>query len=630
MALNKPLKLKRETVQLARARAGVEPFVQVLVDHRILHLEQYFEYEVPEVLSTKAIPGALVEIEFGSSITLGVIVDRHEKALSGGPVKPINKVLSGDAYLLQDQLLNIQRAAKLYGTRPWDFIRTCVPPFSKMGEKASRTLPTQKELAVTTPKLPQVLLERLLSSEHLICAIEIPTSIKYWEVVAAVALARLNLGSVLLLVPNEREAMLLERTLRDLSHEPLLISSSQGKSERYRNYLLARSTTPVVIIGTRSAALFSLRSDATIICLDDVDESHYERQAPTWNTRELVGLREAEISTIYISNSLSLEIAQRILNSELPLFQFPQAEQIRVKSSSQENDHGYYELIREGLSKGSVLLSVGAVGYVTSFSCQKCRNIATCTCGGKLFFPSKGSSPRCSLCQSVYLEWICDWCQSSKPRMVASGVERRAEEFGRSFPNHQVLTSTAAKPIAVLPEGNNLVLSTPGVEPRGNYSAEIFLDIERRLMRTTLRAGEEIRLQVNRNLSMLVPGGSAYFSLQASDAFLQSIILRKSLVSAAREIEERDGVGLPPHYLTILISGENIDGIVAIFTESFGENSALNILGPFLRAGKKTVLLKAPKHLRGEITQLLQQINKVQSARKSTLLTYQIDPYSLN
>ena len=134
MALAKPLRLKRETVQLSPVSARIEPFVQVLVDHRVVHLDQYFEYQVPENLSDRAIVGALVEIEFGSSITLGLIVDRYSQALSGGSIKFLNKILSTDAYILPDQIANIQRAAKLYGVKPWDFIRTCVPPFSKMGE----------------------------------------------------------------------------------------------------------------------------------------------------------------------------------------------------------------------------------------------------------------------------------------------------------------------------------------------------------------------------------------------------------------------------------------------------------------------------------------------------------------
>ena len=627
MVVAKPLRLKQEMVQLSQVSARIEPFVQVLVDHRVVHLDQYFEYQVPENLSARAIVGALVEIEFGSSLTLGVITERYSQALSGGPIKFLNKILSTDAYILPDQIANIQRAAKLYGAKPWDFIRSCVPPFSKMGERANRqVLKEGTSCASQATELPKVLRDSLLEEGHLVCAIEIPTSRSYWNIVAAVVASRLPLGSVLLLVPNEREMLLLEKSLQDLSLKPILVSSTQGKSERYLNYLRGRSEPTAILIGTRSAALFSLPANSTIILLDDVDESHYERQSPTWNTRELIALRESEFSTIYMSVSLSLEIAHRVLQTQLRLYQFPSSIPFKVQSATNDIDRGYFELIRSGLAKGSVLLSVGAVGYVTTFSCQKCRNIALCPCGGKLYFPMKGSNPICSICQSEFLEWSCSWCQGNKPRVIGSGVARRAEEFGRSFPNHLVLTSTATHPIAFLPEGNHLVLSTPGVEPRGQYAAEVFLDLEHRLMRTTLRASEEVRLHIHRDLSMLVPGGSVYFSLQPSDSFLQSILRGKPLVTAAREIEERGAVQLPPDYLAILISSENIDGVIQVLQQKL----QLDILGPFLRGEKRTILLKVPAVRRGEITELLLQINRVQSMRKSPLMTYQINPYSLN
>ncbi len=627
MASTKPLRLKREKIQLSREIAAIDPYVLVMVDHRVLHLDQYFEYLVPEIFSNKANVGSLVEIEFGSTLTQGIIVKRYSKAQSGGSIKELKKVLSTEPYLQEDQLLNVSRAADYYGSRPWDFIRSCVPAFSIMGERAYQNYVPDAPLPLfDTFKLPDALLSFLSSDSQILCAIEIPTSTKYWDVLSSVVATRLMKGSILLLVPNEREALLLEKSLSNLGICAITVLSSQGKSERYFNYLRSRSTFPSVTIGTRSTALYSLSEGATIILFDDVDESHYERQSPTWNSRELVQFREDKISTIYISASISLEIAQRVLNHELSLYTFPTPVAINVQSDSSRGSNNYFEVIREGLARGSVLISVGLTGYVTSFSCQKCRNIALCTCGGRLYFPGKGRKPICSICTSEYIEWKCSWCQGSETRIVRSGIERRVEEFGRAFPRYQVMASTAASPIPILPPGNHLVLSTSGVEPRGEYCAEIFLDLEARLLRTTLRATEEIRLQVFRNLTMLIQGGSVYFALQPSDFFLQSIIRSKLLTNAARDIEERNAVHLPPNFLAILITSENIDGVVQIFRDREG----CELVGPFLRGGRKTILLKVARKQRQEISDLLGQVNRIQSMRKLPLMTYQINPYSLN
>ncbi len=627
MAAVKPLKLRREKVQSFRPRASSNPIARVLVDHQIVHLEQVYDYEVPELFDATASIGALVEVEFGHILTQGVILERRETSESAGNLKEILKVLSIEPYVLPDQLANIDTAAALYGAKPWDFLRRCVPPFSKVGERNFRSNPTLPEgKVISNISLPESLLAILQGSTRLTCAIELPPSAPYWNLVAAIALERSHNASVLVLLPNEREMSLLETAFHEFGCPLIVIASTAGKSDRYQNYLKSRSATPVIVLGTRSSVLHSLSPEATVLVVDDMDESHYERHSPTWNTRDLIKLREDDLSVIYLSTSIGLETARRVSHHSLPLYRFPASQPPRFHSASSPQGSDYFSIIREGLTKGAVLVSVGATGYVTSFSCQKCRNIALCSCGGKLYFPARGVTPRCATCDTEYIEWCCPWCRESKPRIVKSGVIRRAEEFGRAFPRYSILTSSASNPIAQLPEGVHLVLSTPGVEPRGEYAAIIFLDLEGRLLRTTLRATEELRLHICRSLSMLRHGEDAYFALPPSDPFLQSILRGKPLGAAEREVDERDGVHLPPNYCALLVSGERVENVKVLLANV----SQIELLGPFLREGKKTILVKAPLESQLEIVRLLSHVNRVNSMRKEPLLSYQINPYSLN
>ena len=629
MANVKPLKLRQEKVQLTRADAHFNRYAKILVDHQILHLGHTFDYLVPEEFADVANPGSLVEIELGHTLSKGLILERSSQSGSKGDLKQIQKVLSTVPYVSAEQLTLIQEVASKYGASPWDFIRSCVPPFSKTGERRFLVASQKEEtprLKDSTFNLAPVLLTRLHSPEPLICAIETPLSKPYWQLIAIVSIERSVVGDVMVLVPNERELDLLAQELTNRGVIPIVISSSSGKSDRYFNYLRVRGPQRKIVLGTRSCALFPLVGNATIIVQDDVDESHYERSAPTWNTRDLVQLREDAHSVIFMSSTISLEIANRITQGSLPLFRFPEPTRMAVHPSNPDLTDDFYSIIREGLKRGSVLLSIGATGYVTSFSCQKCRNIALCNCGGKLYFAARATNPVCATCASVSIQWKCPWCQESKPRIVRSGVLRRAEEFGRAFPNQSIISSSGENPTLLLPDGKHLVLSTPGVEPRGTYSAEIFLDLEGRLLRTTLRATEELRLHLLRTLSMLVPGGAVYLALPASDLFLQSILRRNTLNTAQREITERDVVSLPPNFFCAIVSGEEIESVTKILTGVGG----LEVIGPFIRAGKKTILIKAPKAESTKIVQLLVQINKVQSMRKEALLTYRLDPYSLN
>ena len=627
MAEVKPLKLRRELVQFAHIRASQKPYVRVLVDHQILHLGQYFDYEVPEPLSDVTIVGALVEVELGHKLTQGLIIERSEDARTSGDLKVILKVLTKVPYIEPEQLQLIQNAADYYGASTWDFIRACVPPFSKQGERNALMQDASTPQNVTRiARLPESLTTRLKSDQHLICAIEVPTSTPYWSLMVEIALERYSLGSVLILVPNERELSLLEQELNLSGIKPILISSSLGKSERYQNYLRARTDTPSIVIGTRSSALLALPRGSTIILQDDVDESHYERRSPTWNTRDLVRLREQTVSVLYVSPTISLENASRISQESLPLYRFPPSLQIKFHNANSEEDQSYFPIISEGLIKGSVLVSVGSTGYITSFSCQKCRNIALCTCGGRLYYPKGDTNPICAVCATEFIEWKCPWCQGNKARTIASGVVRKSEEFGRSFSRFPIITSSGDNPVLLLPQGNHLVLSTAGVEPRGNYSAMIFLDLEGRLLRTTLRATEELRLHVMRTLTMLEPGGDVFFALQQSDNFLQSILRANPLIAATREIADRDAVKLPPNSFSVLISGLEIESTIKVLSQI----QNVTILGPFLRKDKKTFMIKGSREKRSEVVEMLKQINRIQSMRKEPLLSYQLEPYSLN
>jgi len=623
----KPLKLRQEKAQHFRARATRNPVARVLVDHQVVHLEQIYEYNVPEIFSEIACVGALVEIEFGHTLTQGVILERYAQAENAGALKEIQKVLTIAPYVLPDQILNIERAAALYGTSPWDLLRRCVPPFSKVGERNFlSTVLDERGTIAPARALPHSLAEILQEPAQILCAIELPSSQSYWELLAAIALERLRFGSVLVLLPNERELLLLEATLQEIGYEAITIATAAGKSDRYSSYLKSRSAKPLIILGTRSSALLPLSANATVLVVDDMDESHYERRSPTWNTRDLIALREGDVSVIYVGTSISLEIALRISEESLPLYRFPTPPPIRFHSANSPQESDYFEIVRAGLQKGSVLISVGATGYVTSFSCQKCRNVALCSCGGKLYLPARSVNPRCATCSTEFIEWRCPWCQESKPRIVSSGVTRKAEEFGRSFPRYSILASSAAHPISALPDGTHLVISTPGVEPRGEYAAIVFLDLEGRLLRTTLRATEELRLHILRTLSMVARGGETYFALPPSDAFLQSILRGKPLGAAEREISERDAAQLPPRFCTVLIHGERAESLKEVLSPV----AQIELLGPFLREGKKTILVKAPSKSLAEIVLLLSHVNRINSMRKEPLLTYQINPYSLN
>jgi hypothetical protein len=125
---------------------------------------------------------------------------------------------------------------------------------------------------------------------------------------------------------------------------------------------------------------------------------------------------------------------------------------------------------------------------------------------------------------------------------------------------------------------------------------------------------------------MLHPGGAAYLDLAPAESFLQSILRGSPLLAAEREIEERSAAAFAPKFLNIVISGEPLESAKKVL-EAMSE---VSVIGPFLKGERASLLVKAPKEKRADIIALLRGFNRVQSMRKEGLLSFQINPYSLN
>jgi len=632
----KPLTLKQERAKKKHAPVSHFPVVTVLVDHGVLHLPATYQYLVPEDFNDSISIGVLVEVEFGKKLCAGVVIERLEVAATFGNLKYVEKVLSRLPYLAAEQLKLLETAAESYGTGIWDILRSTVPPYSSVGERNFAKVSLTSNPATHEDKsgIPSELISSLSREGGLHAALTISSSTPYWKAIAEVAIARLRYGEphskVLVITPNDRELTLLIDELGRRQRPPIVISAQQGKSERYANYLLAQHPTSRLLVGTRSSSLIPLPVNSTIIVQDDVDESHYERGAPTWNTRKLVSLREQDHSTLFVSATLSLETAQRVISGSLKHYIFPALSTPKIRSASTHKLRDFYPVIKRGLTSGSVLVNISRAGYISTFSCQRCRNIAQCSCGGRLYFPERAAQPQCSLCTTAYPDWECSWCQGSTPRIVSSGALRIAEELGPAFPGISILKSTGENPIARLPSGNHLVISTYGVEPRGVYSAQVFLDLESKLLRTRMRSTEEVRYEVLRTLTMLKSSGEIYVDLENADPFVQMLMRRNVLESASREIAERNAAELPPNFVVVVLTGPNFSSLSNV-VQSLPDVVAV---GPFHRRGQPadivSMLLKTPSASAGNLIKVLNQINRVRSARKELLFTFRVAPYDLN
>ena len=95
MAAPKLFRLKAEVAPASSGpRASVLPYARVRVDTGVFHLDQLYDYQIPEKLSEFIQVGVRVQLPFGGRETEGIVVERVAAPERAGELKSITKVLS--------------------------------------------------------------------------------------------------------------------------------------------------------------------------------------------------------------------------------------------------------------------------------------------------------------------------------------------------------------------------------------------------------------------------------------------------------------------------------------------------------------------------------------------------------
>jgi primosomal protein N' (replication factor Y) len=103
------------------------PIARVLVDTGVFHLDQEFDFLVPEELSEIATPGVSVRVPFNGRKCDGFIVGRANSSAHVGRMQYVDKV-NYEIPLLTSSILNLSRAvARKYASNIMDVLRFAIP-----------------------------------------------------------------------------------------------------------------------------------------------------------------------------------------------------------------------------------------------------------------------------------------------------------------------------------------------------------------------------------------------------------------------------------------------------------------------------------------------------------------------
>ncbi|MFF7439098.1 primosomal protein N' [Streptomyces sp. NPDC008122] len=628
------LALIRETVRKAKvprakprtwrgaALARELPVARVVVNKGALHLDQFFDYAVPEELDEAARPGVRVRVRFGAGahqvrggrreggrLIDGFLVERRAESDYSGPLAALADVVSPEP-VLGPELLGLARAvADRYAGSLADVLQLAVPPRNASAERRPSPAP------LPPPRAPEpgswTRYERGPAFLDSLARGGAPRAVwnalpgPYWaqEIARAVAATLASGRGALVVVPDGRAAGRVDAALTEVLGEGrhAVLTAEAGPEKRYAQWLAVRRGAVRAVVGTRAAMFAPVRDLGLAVIWDDGDGSHSEPHAPQPHAREVLLLRAAHDRCAFLLGSTSCTVeAAQLVESGWAQALGAGREQVRraaplirtVGDGELARDEAAraarlpslaWQTVREGLKTGPVLVQVPRRGYVPRLACERCRTPARCRhCAGPLEAPEQ-QELRCGWCGRGASDWHCAECGSTRLRAQVVGARRTAEELGRAFPAVPVRTSGRDHVLDSVPGRPALVVSTPGAEPvaEGGYAAALLLDGWAMLGRPDLRAGEEALRRWIDAASLVrgqAEGGAVVVVAEPTLRPVQALVRWDPVGHAQRELAERAELGFPPVSRMAAVTGppEAVEG----FLTAAGLPADAEVLGP--------------------------------------------------
>lgn len=658
------------------------PVARVVVDTPLAHLDRPFEYTVPAELDEAARPGVRVRVRFAGKTVDGFLLERTAEAEHRGRLAPLLKVVSPEPVLTPELARLCREVADHYAGTLADVLRLAIPPRHATAERtvppaaddrppgvddAARASPVDDSAWRAYPAGPAFLRHLAAGAGPAAAWLALPDagSDDGWPLALAQAVAatrRSGRGAVVVL-PDHRDVDRLGAALdRVLGPEAYVrLTADQGPQRRYADWLKVLRGHVHVAIGSRSAAFAPVRHPGLVAWWDDGDDLHQEPRSPYPHVREVLRRRAAASGagllvggftrTPQVQHWLERGWVREVVAAAPTVRERAPRVVVAGEGAAARSDPAAavariptlaWRTVKDGLSRGPVLVQVPRRGYLVGLSCQECRTPVRCpACGGPLQVPAPGAAPVCAWCGETDDGRPCRRCGATARRSTVVGERRTAEEIGRAFQGVPVRTSRAGHLVARVGPEPAVVVATPGAEPLadGGYAAALLLDGWALLDRAGLDAGVETvrRWAAAAALTRPAPeGGTVVLVGVPPHGHLRPV---ETLVRwapgwfAAGELAERAELRLPPVCRTA-----RVGGAPELVEEALAElelPSDVTVLGP-LPAGsggsgeEVQVLLRATDDVAPGLVRALQALRAARSARKAEgVLRVQLDPPDL-
>ena len=628
MATPRLFRLKSEVIaKPAGEIAHDAPIARIWVETGVDHLDQPYDYLVPEEFSSRVSIGIRVQIPFSHHEVEGIVISRHSSAQSGAKLKSISKILSNFPVATPSSLKLYERVAHHFAASTNDVLRSAIPPRVASVEKVRNAY----EAPRGEKRRSKQRVEFLALAPHISPLQQLA------------ALVDLEIGSSLVIVPDERDlsALALLWNENNAGNEAITLGSSLSRSDRYKNYLDALSSSKRLVIGTRSAIFAPVANLSSIIVYKESSPDYFDPRSPGWNVGDVARMRSSDesLDLLFLSYVPSLNIAREIDQRRIKYIHESHRLNVRAFSPlpAQLLPERIFQPVREAIKKGPVLFLVSRKGYASALICGQCRNFALCACGGRIKILAGNKPPQCSHCAQEFSLWRCAWCKSDKQYAAGRGIERASEEIGRAFPGVAVISSSGDSIRNEISDKRCIVIATPGAQPVSinGYSAVVILNALAFFSHDDLAAGERAREMLFETCSLVRKDGQILMAIDDAHPIIAAITQWNPATMIQRELRERSELGLPPFERSAYLRVTNqeatqlVSGLRSSIT-SGRLSSTISILGPVeIGNSESKIILRFNEEDHESTANFLRELQRKRGIAKKPLLYIRITPYSL-
>lgn len=636
------------------------------------HLDRAFEYAIPADMDELA-PGQRVRVAFAGRDSEALVRERVAAPDTDRPLAPIRKLVSTDRVISEDTFRVCAMVAERTAGSLTDVLRLAVPARHARAEKRAHAdreefLTRRAESADADDAAEPV---GFLTSRYRglaafyshareggspRAAITLDPA-ESWLDAAVEAVRSLDDDQgALILAPDARDAARVSAALQADGISCAQLTSSEGPEKRYRTFLRILSGEHRVVVGTRSAAFAPVANLGLILMWDEADDLFEEPRAPYPHARTVVLARShiERVPVLFLTPSRSVQLTQWARDGVLVELEpapaphaltHPRIELMDEHLREREGASGYsrlpqraYRLIREGLTRGPVLVQVPRSGYVPALVCTFCGTRATCTaCHAALVVRGRGQALVCPVCGLTHGAFRCAECDRTQVRPVVSGSARTADDLKRAFGDVEFHVSGGAG--GIVPDedvdGPCVVVATPGAEPlpAGGYAACAVLDADGTLARAAFDADVEAVRRWSHAIAATRPfsdGGQVLVVGTAHAPAIRSLVVPRGRAFIDTVLEQRAELLFPP--LSKVVEARGDKAAVAGFLDVLELPGMAGVLGPLddVWDGEKPVTRAVLRIAAPGAQQLVEAVRAalmVRSAKKLPgQLRVQVDP----